>query len=115
MPHRVDGVAAAAAAVAAHLSVAGCGGMLLVQAPPPELALEAAVVEAWIGEALEAAAAQRVRAGAVTPFVLAHLAEASGGRTLRANIGLIVGNARTAAAIAVALGRLDAEESGPRR
>ena len=114
LPHRVADANAAAAAVAAHLSVAGCGGMLLVQAPPPELALESAAVEAWIGEALEAAEAQGVRAGAVTPFVLAHLAEASGGRTLRANIGLIVRNARTAGVIAAALAHRAAEESGPR-
>jgi pseudouridine-5'-phosphate glycosidase len=35
--------------------------------------------------------------------VLAHVAQASGGRALRANIGLIVANARMAGAIAVAL------------
>jgi pseudouridine-5'-phosphate glycosidase len=37
----------------------------------------------------------------VTPFVLARIAELSDGRTLRANIGLIVNNARTAARIAM--------------
>jgi len=38
----------------------------------------------------------------VTPFVLQRLAEASGGVSLRTNIGLIVNNARMAARIAVA-------------
>ena len=39
----------------------------------------------------------------VTPYVLAHVAEASQGRALRANIGLIVNNARTAGSFASAL------------
>ena len=38
--------------------------------------------------------------GAVTPHLLSFVARASGGRTLRVNIGLIVNNARTAARIA---------------
>ena len=36
----------------------------------------------------------------MTPHLLAFLARASGGRTLRVNIGLIVNNARAAGAIA---------------
>jgi len=39
----------------------------------------------------------------VTPHLLGHLARASGGRTLRVNIGLIVANARTAGAVASVL------------
>jgi pseudouridine-5'-phosphate glycosidase len=39
----------------------------------------------------------------VTPDLLSHLARASGGRTLRVNIGLIVSNARAAGAIAAVL------------
>jgi pseudouridine-5'-phosphate glycosidase len=44
-----------------------------------------------------------IRGGAVTPHLLGHLARASGGRTLSVNIGLIVGNARTAGRIASVL------------
>jgi pseudouridine-5'-phosphate glycosidase len=40
---------------------------------------------------------------ALTPFVLAHVARASQGRALQANIGLIVNNARTAGSFAAAL------------
>jgi pseudouridine-5'-phosphate glycosidase len=47
-----------------------------------------------------------VRGQGVTPFVLAHLHEASGGRTLRANHDLVVGNARLAGEVAVALAAL---------
>ena len=103
LSHRVDGPVPAAAAVAAHRSIPGAGGMLIVQPPPAELAIEAAEVDAWIGEALADAEANGIRAGAVTPHLLGHLARASNGRTLSVNIGLIVNNAKTAGAIASAL------------
>ena len=102
VPHRVADVAGAAAAIDAHFAVPGAGGILVVQPPPPDVALEAGEVSGWVAQALGEAERNGVRGGKVTPFVLARVAEASGGRTLRANIGLIVNNARTAAQIAVA-------------
>jgi pseudouridine-5'-phosphate glycosidase len=104
-PHRVDGAAAAADVVATHLALPGAGGILLVQPPPAEVAIPAEEVETWIDEALAAAERDGVRGGAVTPYVLRRVAEASGGRTLRANVALIVNNARAAAEIAVELAR----------
>ncbi len=98
--HRVDGPADAAAAIAAHRSIPGAGGMLIVQPPPADLAIDAAEVDAWIADALADAAARGVAGGRVTPHLLSFVARASGGRTLRVNIGLIVNNARTAARIA---------------
>jgi len=103
VPHRVDGPKAAAAAIRAHRALPGAGGMLIVQPPPAELALDAAEVEAWIEVGLRDAAASGVRGGAVTPHLLAFLGRASGGRTLAVNIGLIVNNARAAGAMASAL------------
>jgi pseudouridine-5'-phosphate glycosidase len=101
--HRVESAAEGASAVAAHLALPGAGGMLLVQPAPPELALDAEEVERWIADGVARAEAQHIRGAAVTPFVLAHVAQASDGRALRANIGLIVANARTAGTVAVAL------------
>ena len=43
----------------------------------------------------------------MTPFVLSYLHRESGGRTLRANRDLIVGNARLAGEIAAAASRLE--------
>jgi pseudouridylate synthase len=103
LSHRVDGPAAAAAAIRAHRRVPGAGGILLVQPPPADLALDRAEVEAWVTEALRDAAERGIRGGGVTPQLLSHLARASGGRTLAVNIGLIVANARTAGRIAVLL------------
>jgi pseudouridine-5'-phosphate glycosidase len=106
LPHRVDDPRSAGRAVAAHLAVPGAGGLLLVQPPPADVALPGPEVDGWIREALAAADGAGVRGGAVTPFVLDHVARASRGRALRANMALIVNNARTAAAVAVALAEI---------
>jgi pseudouridine-5'-phosphate glycosidase len=103
LSHRVDGPPAAAAAIAAHRSVPGAGGILVVQPPPTDLAVDPHEVEGWIDEAMRSAEASGIRGGAVTPHLLRHLAESSGGRTLAVNVALIVANARTAAEIASAL------------
>lgn len=103
LAHRVDGPNEAAAAIAAHRSIAGAGGILVVQPPPADLAIGRDEVEAWISDALADASAGGIVGGAVTPHLLSHVARASGGRTLTVNIGLIVNNARTAGAIAAVL------------
>ena len=103
LPHRVDGPDAAAAAIAAHRSIRGAGGILIVQPPPADLAIGRDEVDGWIREATADAERRGVRGSAVTPDLLGYLARVSGGRTLRVNIGLIVANARTAGAIASAL------------
>lgn len=103
LAHRVDGPEEAAEAIRAHRSLPGAGGILIVQPPPAELALDAAEVDAWVADALRDAEANGVRGGAVTPHLLGYLARASGGRTLSVNVGLIVNNARTAGGIALAL------------
>ena len=103
LAHRVDTPRAAADVIAAHRSIPGGGGILLVQPPPEHLAIDAAEVEGWIRDALAAADERGIRGGALTPHLLASLAAASGGRTLAVNVALIVGNARTAGHIASAL------------
>jgi pseudouridylate synthase len=103
LPHRVDSPEAAAATIAAHRSIRGAGGILVVQPPPADLALELTEVDAWIREALADAERSGITGGAVTPHLLGRLAQASGGRTLQVNIGLIVANARLAGRVASAL------------
>ena len=49
--------------------------------------------------------ASRVTGKAITPFLLQHLADATGGASLKANVALARNNARVAAEIAVALRR----------
>ena len=106
LPHHVETAAEAEAVARMHLSFPGTGGILLVQPPPAELAIRLDEVEGWLEAAAAEAASRETHGGAVTPFVLGRVAELSGGRTLRTNVGLIVNNARMAARIAVALATL---------
>lgn len=86
-------------------------GGILVAAPVPKAeALASEEIEAAIQTALALAEAQGVRGKAVTPFLLAQVSEATGHRSRRANIALLLNNARIAAEIARAL---PAGGSGP--
>jgi pseudouridine-5'-phosphate glycosidase len=62
-------------------------------------------IESAIARATRQAEAEGVAGAALTPFVLARLAELTGGRSVRANVSLLHNNARVAARIAVALSR----------
>ena len=57
--------------------------------------------------ALEQARREGVRGKEVTPFLLRAVAEATGGRSLEANVALLLNNARVAASVAVAVARAD--------
>lgn len=96
---RVADAAGAAALARAHWALGG-GGILLAAPPPPENALPRREVEAWIAQALGEAEAQGIHGQAVSPFLLARVAELSGGRSLAANLALLKNNAAVAAAIA---------------
>jgi len=103
LTHRVESPTEAAAVLNTHLAIDGSAGILFVQPPPADLAIPAAEIDGWIEAANGEAAAQGIRGGAVTPFILGRVVSLSQGRTLRTNIGLIVNNARIAARIATAL------------
>lgn len=104
---RVDTSEQAAAVIRARWEFGLEGGVLVVVPPPAEVALPNDEMEAAIAEALRAADRAGVRGKALTPFLLAHLGEATQGRSLQANIALLEQNARVAARIAVALAALD--------
>jgi pseudouridine-5'-phosphate glycosidase len=98
---RVDSAAEAAHLIEAQEEM---GSATLVCVPCPA---EEAVPAQMIADALKAAefeaSAADVRGKEVTPFLLARLAELTGGATLRANLALLRNNARVAAEIAAAL------------
>jgi len=60
-------------------------------------------VDDAVREALREAATAGVRGAAVTPYLLAAVERATGGRSLAANLALLEANAALAARIAVAL------------
>jgi pseudouridine-5'-phosphate glycosidase len=93
---RVESAAEAAAAARAHWELGGAG--LLLGHPPAE----SIDVDTLLAAALAAAEAAGISGQGVTPFVLGHVHEASGGETVRVNKRLIADNAQLAAEIAVA-------------
>jgi pseudouridine-5'-phosphate glycosidase len=99
---RVETPAEAGRLAAAHWGLGGAG-VLLAQAVLEKVALSAAEFGAALERAERQAEAAGVRGPAVTPFLLARLAELTGGRSLRANRELIVANARLAAEVAAEL------------
>jgi pseudouridylate synthase len=101
VPYRVE-TAAEVAAVLANRARAEVG--VLVAAPIPEAdALDQGALDAALDRALLEAGAAGVTGPAVTPFVLARIADATAGRSLPANLALAEHNAAVAAEIAVAV------------
>lgn len=90
---RVESPAEVAALFRAHVRMGGAG-VVLAQPCPADVAVPAAEFDGWLAEAAREAVAANVTGAKVTPFLLARLAELSGGRTLTANRALIVANAR---------------------
>jgi pseudouridylate synthase len=76
----------------------------VVVARPPSDGID---VEPLVEEGLREAERRGIRGQAVTPFLLAHLHEASEGRTIDVNKRLIADNAGLAGEIAVAYSRLE--------
>ena len=100
---RVDSPREVADLWTAHEEMNLPGALLLCVPPPPEHALPAAEVETAIRAALAQADARGIRGKEVTPFLLTAVAEATGGRSLEANVALLRNNARVAAQVAAAM------------
>jgi pseudouridylate synthase len=102
---RADSPDDVAAIAAAHWSL-GLSSAVLVTVPcPEEAAIPADEIERAIDDALRGAATDGVRGAALTPYLLSHVAAATAGRSLKANLALLENNARVAGGIAVALAR----------
>ncbi len=78
------------------------GGEIIANPIPQEFAMDKSEVDGWIETALENAGAEGITGKAMTPYLLAKIAELSDGKTITANKALILNNARLAAKIAVA-------------
>ncbi|HJR52790.1 MAG TPA: pseudouridine-5'-phosphate glycosidase [Gemmatimonadota bacterium] len=95
-----------AAAVAKEARGLGLRGAVLVCVPPPaNAALPREESEVAVARAQEEAYALDLAGPGLTPFLLRRVAEITAGRSLRANVGLLVNNAAVAAEIAVAAAR----------
>jgi pseudouridine-5'-phosphate glycosidase len=102
LEHRVDGPIEAAALLRASLDL-GTGSTLLVCNPvPAAMAMDEVEVAAAADEAEGLADSAGIEGKARTPFLLAALAEITGGRSLESNLALLEDNARVAGTIAAA-------------
>ena len=106
---RADTPEQVAAIVRARRALGLHGGELVAVPVPAADELSRAEAEAAIAQATQLADESGVTGAAVTPFILAKIAELTNGRSKRANVALLLNNARVAAHIAQAL--LDDKET----
>jgi pseudouridylate synthase len=78
--------------------------ILVVQPPPEDVALPNELVDGAVTDALAKARSAGVRGAAVTPFLLSAVVEATEGRSLSTNLGLLEKNALLAGQIAREIG-----------
>ena len=78
------------------------GGMLLTNPIPEAYSMDPAVINGAIDQAIAQCNQQGIHGKATTPFLLAKVAEITGGDSLAANIQLVFNNAKLAAQVACA-------------
>jgi len=86
----------------AHWELGLKSAVLVCQPPPAATALPRQAVEGVIQQARQEARQRNIYGQALTPFLLQRLNELTGGATLRANLDLLLNNARLGAQIACA-------------
>ena len=99
--YRVESAAEVAAAMNIKWDMGLNGGMVIAVPIPEEHALASDEIDRVIEDALQEMQRQDITGKDRTPFLLASIAERTGGRSLDANIQLVINNARVAAEIAV--------------
>ena len=99
---RLDSPAQIAAVMHAQWRLGLGGGLVVANPIAEEFAMPRHAIDDAIEGALAEAAARGINGKAATPFLLQRLNELTGGQSLAANIALIKGNARLAAALAAA-------------
>ena len=101
--YRADSPAQLASMFSAQKELGMKGGMLVTNPIPKEYAMDKAVIDAAIEQALRESVEQGVHGKETTPFLLARVVELTGGSSLESNIQLVLNNATLAAKTAVEL------------
>ncbi|MCB0761500.1 MAG: pseudouridine-5'-phosphate glycosidase [Flavobacteriales bacterium] len=104
--HRMDSVEEIAQLFRYQRMLGHPQGLVVANPIPTEHALDVHVVESHIDEALEMARDQHVSGKALTPFLLARLAELTKGRSVEANKALVRNNVMLACQCATAASAL---------
>ncbi len=113
LPWQLDTPEAVARVLQAQDAVLPGQGLVVAQPIAPEHEIPHPLIQAHIDRALAEAQQQGVAGAATTPFLLARVAELTGGASLAANIALVLSNARLAAEVAVAYAALQAPGRHP--
>ena len=79
------------------------GGMLVTNPIPEQYAMDKAVIDAAIDQAMKESREQGIHGKETTPFLLAKVVELTGGDSLESNIKLVLNNATLAAKTAAEL------------
>ena len=104
--YRMDSPAELASAFKAQNDMALGGGMLVTNPIPEEYSMPKDVIDAAIDQAIAESKAQGIKGKETTPFLLARVAELTGGDSLASNIQLVYNNARLTAKTAVEYSKL---------
>ncbi|MEE8426235.1 MAG: pseudouridine-5'-phosphate glycosidase [Woeseiaceae bacterium] len=105
--YRVDTAADVAAAMKIKWGMGLHGGLVIAAPIPEEHALDKEEIETIIDEAISEMRSRGITGKDTTPFLLARIADRSGGKSLAANIELVKNNARIAAEIATEFATID--------
>lgn len=108
-PLRLDSPAEIAKAYVTRAEMGLPGGQLIANPIPEADEIAAETLAPIIKEATEAASAQGIAGKDVTPFLLSRIFDTTEGKSLTANIALVLNNARVAAKIATEISNLSAE------
>ncbi len=104
--YRVDTPEELAAAFRAQNDMALGGGMLVTNPIPEAYSMDPAVINGAIDQAVTECREKGIHGKGITPFLLARVAELTGGDSLASNIQRVYNNARVAAQTAAAYCRL---------
>ncbi len=100
--YRIDTPEELAAAFRAQNALGMKGGMLVTNPIPEAYAMPADTINAAIDRAIAESKEQGIHGKETTPFLLARVAELTGGNSLASNIQLVFNNAKVAAQTAAA-------------
>lgn len=103
IPWKFDSVDEIAAYLKVKDNLCLPGGTLIANPVPHEHSMSFTQVDAAVRWAHQEAIQQGVSGKEITPFLLAHVAELTGGTSLKTNVAVVRSNAHLAARIAVAL------------
>ncbi|MDY3859334.1 MAG: pseudouridine-5'-phosphate glycosidase, partial [Candidatus Limivicinus sp.] len=103
--YRVDSPEELAAMFRAQRELDYKGGMLVTNPIPEQYAMDKAVIDKAIEQALAECKAQGVHGKETTPFLLARVVELTGGDSLESNIQLVLNNAAVASKTAAELAK----------